>query len=314
MSISIITAHYNNLEGIKQTYECLQKQASSQWEWIIVDDLSDIVVKDSLQHFIRDIHSKQIQLIFNTTKTNGSVCRNIGIENASHSTLVFLDSDDKISEDFVTNRLIEVEEFVVFRNFNILNEKGDNFPVAKITANYLEHFLSAYFIWQTSSILWNKLFLIDIGKFNPDLQRLQDVELSIRALFLGTNYRVLDNKVDFFYTVSPIDIKKRPVKLISDCVNYLITSIHVNYNLSTHQNQLLKSYYYLCIKYLHRSKNREDVTYVRDSLKLFYAKKYITPHHYLIGLLLLKLYTLKLISENLFLKANRYFYKYKIVY
>ena len=45
-----------------------------------------------------------------------------------------------------------------------------------------------------------------------ELKRLQDIELSIRALLLGTNYQVIDNKVDFFYCVAPIDIKKRPVK------------------------------------------------------------------------------------------------------
>jgi len=309
MKISIITPHYNDIEGIKQTYECLKKQTSEQWEWIIVDDCSTQEVKNLVQDFIYQTDNASIKLFFNQEKTNASICRNLGIDYASHSTLVFLDSDDIISEDFVTNRLIKVEEFIVFRNFNILNEKGENIASSKITTNFLDHFLRAEFAWQTTGILWNKSFLVNIGKFNSDLQRLQDVELSIRALFLGKKYRIIDNKVAFFYNVSPIRNRKNFVKKVSVSVNYLITKIHADYKLNAQQQQLIKGYYYLCVKYLHRSKSRKDVKYVRENLNLFYSKKYVKLNGYLFGLLFLNLYKFRLISDDFFLKLNRYFYK-----
>jgi glycosyltransferase involved in cell wall biosynthesis len=309
MNISIVTPHFNDFEGIKQTHDCLKKQASSQWEWIIVDDFSDNEVKQSLKEYFQDNNSQNIKLIFNDKKTNGSVCRNIGVEHVSNENLVFLDSDDIISEDFVTNRFIEVDDFVVFQNSNIIDEKGNNKPAFNVSDNFLDHFLQAKFVWQTTAILWNKSFLISIGKFNPDLKRLQDIELSIRALFLGKKYRFIDNKVDFFYCVSPIDIKKRPVKLICGSVDYLITSIHENYLLDSHQKSLLKGYYFVCIRYLYKSKSKKDIIYVKKSLKLFYAKKYLSFYSYLRGLLFLKLYRLSIISDDLFIKLNRYFYK-----
>ena len=307
--ISIITPHYNDFEGLKQTYECLKSQNSNQWEWIIIDDYSDFEVKKALQDFIDQNDQKNIKLLFNKSKTNASVCRNKGIDNASHSKLIFLDSDDIISEDFVANRLIIIDDFVVFRNTNVLNEKGENIPASNITAKYLDHFLRANFVWPITAILWNKSFLISIGKFNTELQRLQDVELSIRALFLGKKYSIIDNKVDFFYNVVPIRTRKNFVKKVSSSVNYLVNEIHTNYKLNSKQQQLIKGYYYLCVKYLHRFKSREDIKYVRNNLKLFYTKKYITFINYNIGLLLLKSYSFRLISDDFFLKLNRYFYK-----
>ncbi|REE81988.1 glycosyltransferase involved in cell wall biosynthesis [Lutibacter oceani] len=309
MKISIVTPHFNDFEGIKQTYNCLKNQDSDQWEWVIVDDFSDGNVKLLLKEYIENLASDNVKLIFNDTKTNGSVCRNIGVDYASNEHLVFLDSDDIISEDFVSNRAVEVEDFVVFKNSNVLDEHGNNKPASNVSSNFLDHFLQAKFIWPITAILWNKEFLIKIGKFNPDLKRLQDIELSIRALLLGTNYRVIDNKVDFFYCVAPIDIKKRPVKLICDSVNYLITNIYNNYKLNKQQQSLLKGYYFVCVRYLYKSKLKEDIKYVKNSLQLFYSKKYITFFGYTAGLLFLKLLKYNIISNDLFIRLNRKFFK-----
>ena len=81
---------------------------------------------------------------------------------------MFLDSDDIISEDFISNRAIEVGDFVVFRNTNILDENGNNKPSTTATSDYLNHFLQAKFIWPVTSVLWNKEYLVKIGKFNQD--------------------------------------------------------------------------------------------------------------------------------------------------
>jgi len=309
MRISIITPHFNDFDGIKQTHTCLMKQDSDAWEWIVVDDFSKSDVKKVLKDYFKEHDCSNIKLIFNDLKTNGSVCRNIGVNHTSYKHLVFLDSDDIISEDFVRNRSIEVGDFVVFKNMNILDKEGNSTPFPTVSSHFLDHFLRAKFVWQTTCILWNKSFLIKIGKFNPDLKRLQDVELSIRALLLGTNYKVIDNKVDFFYCVAPIDIKKRPVKLICDSVNYLITNIHNNYKLNKHQRSLLKGYYFLCVRYFYKSKLKEDIPYVRNSLKLFYTKKYISFFSYLLGLQFLFLFKYGIITKDLFIKLNRYFYK-----
>lgn len=309
MKISVITPHFNDFEGLKQTHNCLLKQNSDQWEWIIVDDFSDETIIEKLQYYFKKHDCKNIEIVFNKIKANGSVCRNIGIDHASYEHLIFLDSDDIISEDFVSNRLMIVEDFVIFRNYNLLDGNGDSKLASTVSSDFLNHFLQAKFLWQTTAILWNKSFLIKIGKFNPDLKRLQDIELSIRALLLGTNYKVIDNKVDFFYCVVPINSKKRPVKLICDSVNYLITDIHDNYKLEDYQKSLLKGYYFLCVRYFYKSKSKKDIPYLKSSLALFHSKSYITGLSYLKGLLFIYLFDYNILSSELFVKLNRYFFK-----
>ncbi len=309
MGISVITPHFNDFEGLKQTHACLSKQHSADWEWIIVDDYSDTSVKNEIKKYFSEIDSPKIKILFNDKKTTGSVCRNIGADHTNYDKIVFLDSDDIISDDFITNRTIEIGDFAVFRNTNILDEKGNNKPSPTATSNYLDHFLRAKFIWPITAVLWNKEYFIKIGKFNPDLKRLQDIELSIRALILSSNYKVLDNTVDFFYCVAPIDIKKRPVDIICESVNYLINYMHENYKLDKRQRGLVSGYYYLCVRYFIRSNNKKDSVFVQESLGLFYKLNYFSYFDYFKAMVFLKLYRNSLITSSLFIRLNRYFFK-----
>lgn len=309
MGISVITPHFNDFEGLKRTHTCLIKQNSNDWEWIIVDDFSNVSVKNAIRNYFSDIDSSKIKVIFNHKKTTGSFCRNIGAEQAQYNKIVFLDSDDIISEEFIQNREIEVDDFVVFRNTNILDEKGNDKPSPTATSNYLDHFLQAKFIWPITAVLWNKVYFFEIGKFNSELKRLQDIELSIRALYLSSNYEVLDNKVDFFYCVSPIDIKKRPIRIICESVNFLIQYMHKNFQLDKRQKKLVSGYYYLCVRYFNKSPNKKDSAHIQESLRVFYKLNYFSKFNYLRALFFLKLYLFNLITSNLFIKLNRYFYK-----
>lgn len=309
MSLSIITPHYNDLDGLKRIYNCLQVQTSTNWEWIVVDDFSESKIINGLKKWFQELGDKRVKLIFNTAKTNGSICRNTGADVAHYNHLIFLDADDYVSQDFVLHRDIEVHEFVVFKNKAVVDANGTQEIRPLSSKNYLNSFLNAKFIWQTTAILWNKSFFFKIGKFDANLQRLQDVELTIRALFVGTEYTVIDNEIDFFYCAKPIRSKPDIVKQSCNSVNYLISQIHSNYILDTNEHALLKAYYFACAKVLQRCNNRTDAVYVMTSLNVFYSKKYINIYRYSIGVFLLKLYQFHLISDFLFLKANRYFFK-----
>lgn len=311
MKISIITPHFNDFKGIQQTYECLKKQTSNNWEWIIVDDFSDNYVKKLLEEYFKECGLLNIKLIFNNSKTNAAECRNIGVEESSNRTLVFLDADDIISENFVSNRLVEVNDFVVFKNFHIVDENGKTKPFPTANSDFLNHFLQAKFIWQTTAVLWSKDFLIKIGKFNTDLKGLEDIELSMRALNLSNNYKVIDNKVDFFYCVAPIDTKKRPVDMICESVDYLINYMHDNYQLDSRQKKLVRGYYFLTVRYFERSKSKEHINLVQKKLKLFYKKKHIGITKYVLGFILLKVYNFNILSGSQFLRINRYLFKPK---
>jgi glycosyltransferase involved in cell wall biosynthesis len=309
MGLSIITPHYNDFEGLKRIYACLKKQSLDSWEWLVVDDLSDEKTRALLTHFFEPLIGDQVQLILNTTKTNASVCRNIGMDCAHYERLVFLDADDAITEDFVAHRLIDVKEFVVFKNFTVVNEHDEHFVASADVSYPLDPFLKANFIWQTTSVLWNKTFLNSIGRFDVNLQRLQDVELSIRALYLGKVYKLIDNPIDFYYHTKPMRLRKHLVKESCASVNYLILKLYRDYTFNAQRHSLIKSYYYACVKNLSRSSDRADVTYVKESLNVFCKTSYINRFEYVVGRVLLQLYKYRLVSNSLFLKGNRYFFK-----
>lgn len=308
--ISIVTPHHNNFDGLKGIYTCLLKQTVADWEWVIVDDFSNEETRQNLQDWYGQLEDNRVKLHFNLQKTNASVCRNRGADHASHTLLVFLDSDDFISETFIENRHIPVQDFVVFGKNAVIDENGKTHEKIPNTNDYLNSFLSAQFIWPITAILWNKAFFDAIGQFHPSLPRLQDVEIAIRALQISENHQVLkDNQTDFFYHVIPIRKRKHFVKTVCEAVFLFISELLDVSKLDTYQKSLLKGYYYLCTRYLERSGEVVGTVLVRKNLNLFYKKKYIGFSHYMLGRLFLQCYTNRLISGTLFLKLNRYIFK-----
>lgn len=307
--LSIITPHFNDLEGLKQIYTCLLRQTDASWDWVVVDDCSDDGIRTALKAYIEAQQDTRIQLLLPPEKSNASVCRNLGAEKAAYQHLVFLDSDDVITEDFVANRQVDFKDFAVFQHTAVLNKNDTKQEVAFVSTNYLDCFLQARFIWPITAILWKKYFFISIGQFHPKLPRLQDVELAIRALQHSAHYQVIDNPVDFYYRVKPIRERKNFVQPVCEAVYVFISELLDTTMLDKYQLKLLTGYYYLCTKYLERSGDAQEVSYVQKNLKLFYKKRYLGFYSYLMGFGLLQLYRYKLISGTLFLKLNRSLFK-----
>ena len=307
--VSIITPHWNDYLGLENLLVCLKEQESNNWEWIIIDDASDFDVQQHLKKIKKENHLLNIKILYNSEKNNASVCRNQGAKIASNNSIVFLDSDDTISSKFVLNRLLEVNEFIVFQNILVVN-KTSSLPYTKIKNDFLNYFLKAKFAWQTTSILFNKQFFLKIDGFDPNLKLLQDVELSIRILLFGKDYKILtDNEVDFFYKVDSIDIKKRTLEKVTDSVNYLILKSSNDFGLTNVQKQKMSSYYYLAVRYFIKSNLSDDTVRLQNCLKTFYTKSVINFNLFLIGKILIKLYSWKLVSKENFIKYNRFFFK-----
>src|SRR5690606_7232005 len=134
-----ITPHWNDFSGLENLLSCLIKQKSDAWEWIIVDDRSDNIVQENLKHLQKSNSNRNIKVVLNYEKKNASFCRNQGAEVASHNTIVFLDSDDSLSPNFVANRLLDVKEFIVFQNILIVN-KSSKSPYNTIKSDFLNNF------------------------------------------------------------------------------------------------------------------------------------------------------------------------------
>lgn len=92
--VSVIIPTYNYGHFISETLNCLIHQEYQYWEAIVIDDGSTDNTKQIVEGFNTD---KRIKYFF---KQNAglSAARNTGIEKASGSYLLFLDSDDLLSQ------------------------------------------------------------------------------------------------------------------------------------------------------------------------------------------------------------------------
>lgn len=308
--LSIITPHWNDPEGLEQLFHCWNHQTVSAWEWIIVDDCSDAPSRSFLDTLAE--RDKRIRVIYNKVKSNAGSCRNVGLLEAQFDNVVFVDSDDFPTTNFVANRLLEVREFQIFLNMGTFkNEIGDSGArFSDVKTDFLNSFLRTRFAWQTAAILWNKDFLIKIGQFDEKLILLEDVELSIRALEKGKEYNIInDNEIDFFYRTKSAGLNRRPVNIVCDSVCHLVHKSITSFHLSESQLKLLPSYYFLACRYVAKSTKIEDFIKTGRLLLFFNTHKLVPLWKVVIGLNNLMLRFLGILPGNLFLALNRRMFK-----
>ncbi|MCU5356704.1 glycosyltransferase family 2 protein [Bacillus cereus] len=123
--ISIVIPSYNASSFIKETIQSVQSQTYTNWEMIIIDDVS----KDNTRELIKEEIKKdgRIQLIELQENGGAAIARNIGINNAKGKYVAFLDSDDlwlpeKLEKqlEFMQNNDIAFS----FTSYQIMNQDG----------------------------------------------------------------------------------------------------------------------------------------------------------------------------------------------
>ncbi|WP_201319180.1 MULTISPECIES: glycosyltransferase family 2 protein [unclassified Paenibacillus] len=109
--VSIITPAYNCEKYISQTIDSVLAQTYSNWEMIIVNDMSS----DNTENIIREYAKKdtRIRLINLTENSGAAVARNTALENARGRFIAFLDSDDGWKEEKLEVQL----RFMVDNNY-----------------------------------------------------------------------------------------------------------------------------------------------------------------------------------------------------
>ena len=156
MRISIITASYNYEDYIRETIESVIAQTYSDWEMIIVDDGS----KDSSVEVIKSYCEKdeRIKLFQHEGGVNRGLVETVklGVEKSTSDWIVFLESDDTITPDYLQTKLeiIKSNPSVKFV-FNDVNMFGDEERIRC----YNKHFK------KVNNILLNKQYPVNLLRF-----------------------------------------------------------------------------------------------------------------------------------------------------
>jgi glycosyltransferase involved in cell wall biosynthesis len=111
MFCSIITVVYNNLEGLKKTYESIRSQTGQDFEWLVIDGAS----KDGTVEWLHEISKSFSPLVFHSEKDKGLYdAMNKGLTKAKGDFVWFMNSSDLLFDNHV------IEKLITFRKADVI--------------------------------------------------------------------------------------------------------------------------------------------------------------------------------------------------
>ena len=134
--ISVILPVYNVEDYIEECLESLLKQSDPDFELVVVDDGSQDGSMDVVRRFA-DRFSKLC--IYSQPNSGLGAARNVGIEKSNGEFVVFVDSDDFVSPDFISTlrrNQIEGDFDVVTGRIGLVSELGDALPLHTMAADH----------------------------------------------------------------------------------------------------------------------------------------------------------------------------------
>ena len=202
--ISIIIPVFNREQMIKECLNSILNQSSSSWECIVVDDGSTDKTIETVVEYSKQY--PQIKFLKrNSDKKGASVCRNIGAKESIGEYLVFLDSDDLISSEFIKTRLKWIknhknQDYYVFPSSFFKNSPGDLKKLWNLLnkpKDDLIRFFDGDNPWHTTGVVWRRNSFFKIKGFYEPAQSMQDWEIFVKALIRGLKYTKSPDKVEF---------------------------------------------------------------------------------------------------------------------
>ncbi|WP_181256378.1 glycosyltransferase family 2 protein [Marinilabilia salmonicolor] len=237
--VSIIIPNYNKANFIQKTIQSVIAQTHENWEAIIVDDGSTDQSIEIIKQYCKQ--DKRFRLFErNRQPKGGSTCRNIGLKNAQGNYTMFLDSDDILTPNCLSNRLNHIKQnpdhhFLVFSGGTFYRNIGDsNSQWIPSQGNHAKQFLAHILPWNISLPIWKTSFLKRLNGFDETFPRLQDVELHTRALLQpGVKYKIIGGAPDFYYRID----EKRKLKAPYQFVETFIKAVELY---SSKMKQIIK--------------------------------------------------------------------------
>ena len=195
--ISIIVPVYNAEHKIDNLIKSLLSQSSKDFEVIFIDDKSN---DDTVNYINQTLFNKKInyKILSNDINMGPGLSRNRGIKESKGSYILFVDADDFIE----TNTISDFENIINEKSIEILffdyirkNKKSSiRFKTIKNVNDGL-NIKNLIFNANLSAMckLYSKDFLIKNNLLFPPYYRGEDIIFSINAILKANNYYYLEN-------------------------------------------------------------------------------------------------------------------------
>lgn len=235
LKVSIIIPTKNRCLLLCETIESVCQQTYQNWEAIVVDDGS---IDDTIEQMTRlSKQEPRIHLFERKGDRSGApVCRNQGIAAATGEYMIFLDSDDTLAPFCLEQRVRIMQadpalDFAVFPCQLFRQQPGDlallwNQATSEPDIDRLLHLHDVP--WQTTSPIWRRNTLNQLGNWDESLLRWQDWEFHLRALIKGLKYKKFAEP-DCFWRISTLNRETvgsswAPEQI--SCLEQLLSNVH----------------------------------------------------------------------------------------
>ncbi|MGO2386380.1 MAG: glycosyltransferase family 2 protein [Psychrobacter sp.] len=211
--VSIITPAFNSELTILNTYQSINNQNYSNWEWIITDDCSE----DSTVKILEDIQSidSRVKVFQNKKNSGAAVSRNNSISNANGEFFAFIDSDDLWLPTKLEQQLSFMGDHIAFSftayelidaSNNRLNKSVDSTQQGSFS---YQDMLRKKATLGCSTVMLRRASFDDISM--PLIRTGQDYALWLKLLKTGQKAHVL-NEVLTQYRILPDSISRNKIK------------------------------------------------------------------------------------------------------
>jgi glycosyltransferase involved in cell wall biosynthesis len=209
--VSILVPNYNKANYLRETLDSVLNQTYTNWECIVVDDHSTDDSCEIIEEYAaRDSRFRMYKRPSNR-KSGGNAARNYAFEISKGEYINWLDSDDIIDSEFLTEKLSMFRldpnyDFVLGNISSFENDiknanpiKGLNLSLKDI--NYPLESLKGGFWVQTSLPLFKKEFLLTLDNlFDERILRGQEAEFFVR-IFLKEPVFEFSNKSILYWRI-----------------------------------------------------------------------------------------------------------------
>jgi glycosyltransferase involved in cell wall biosynthesis len=157
--ISIIIPYYNKINTIHRSVKSVLNQTYSNWELILIDDASDIPLRE-----VYKIEDNRIQVLYNEQNLGPGPTRQKGLDIANGEYIAFLDADDWWEIEFLEKHIYTLsnnpDAIATWCKSFIYSDKCKNGELRRYNEINHKNLLYALLKYghsiQTSAFLWRK--------------------------------------------------------------------------------------------------------------------------------------------------------------
>ena len=217
-TISIIMPARNSADYLNRCIDSVILQQFTDWELLIIDDGSSDNTRDIAETYCKN--DPRVRL-FDSTGSGVSAARNTGLVKACGRYVSFVDSDDRLDPEFLSDLIgmcekenADISQCSFCYSYPDGKDVTDNEAVSALYSGH-EEIMNAYFsgmIGRVNMACWGKLYRSDLIKdirFDETLKIQEDAYFTFQCCMKAAK-AVCSDKPRYYYTRNPKSVMNRP--------------------------------------------------------------------------------------------------------